>query len=90
MEYELSEKVVRRLRKIKKKDKKLAEIVEKKLKIFEINEKRPSLRLHKLTGGMKETWSISINESIRMVFYYRDQDTVIFSDIGKHEEVYKK
>ena len=89
MEYEFSEKVVRKLKIIKRKNRKLIELIQLKLKIFELDERRPSLRLHKLGGAMKDTWSISINESIRMIFYYKDKNTVIFSDIEKHEEVYK-
>lgn len=90
MKYEFSLKVVRSLKKIKKKDKKLGELIVLKLKVFEIDENRPSLRLHKLSGGMSEMWSIAINESIRMVFYYKNKDKAVFIKIGKHEDVYRK
>ncbi len=90
MEYEFSEKVYRKLKKLKRKDFGLFSLIKVKLEIFKIDEKRPSLRLHKLSGEMMESWSISINESIRMVFYYRNKDRVVFTNLGKHEEVYKR
>lgn len=74
MKYEFSEKVVRKLKIIKRKNRKLIELIQLKLKIFELDERRPSLRLHKL-GGSDEG--------------YMEYLDVIFSDIGKHEEVYK-
>ncbi len=90
MEYEFSEKVYKKLKRLKRKDYELFSLIKIKLEIFRIDEKRPSLRLHKLSGGMMESWSISINESIRMVFYYRNKRRVVFTNFGKHEEVYKR
>ncbi|PIZ63038.1 type II toxin-antitoxin system mRNA interferase toxin, RelE/StbE family, partial [Candidatus Roizmanbacteria bacterium CG_4_10_14_0_2_um_filter_39_13] len=29
------------------------------------------MRLHKLSGKLEDTWSISITRAVRMVFYYR-------------------
>ncbi|MBI2465449.1 type II toxin-antitoxin system mRNA interferase toxin, RelE/StbE family [Candidatus Shapirobacteria bacterium] len=89
MEVIFDTKVEKDLFKIAKKNKKLYDLVASKLKIFCLDKSRPSLRLHKLTGSMKESWSISINESIRMIFYYIDENTAYFVAIGKHEEVYK-
>ena len=89
MRIRLEKKVEKDLTKLVRKDKKLWEQVNCKLKIFCIDPNRNSLRLHKLIGSMANLWSISINESIRMIFYYEDENTANFVDIGKHEEVYK-
>lgn len=82
-------KLVRDLKKLKRKDSRLVDLVLKKLELFKLRQDLPSLRLHKLTGSMRNLWSISINESIRMIFYYVDENIATFIDIGKHEEVYK-
>ena len=82
-------KLVSDLKKLKRGNKRLAELILKKMELFKLKQDLPSLRLHKLTGSMRDLWSISINESIRMIFYYVDENTVNFIDIGKHEEVYK-
>lgn len=89
MEVEFEKKVIRDLRKLKKRDKKLSELVYKKLELFKLRPDLPSLRLHKLSGSKGDSWSISVNESIRMIFYYESEDIARFVDIGKHEEVYK-
>lgn len=60
--------------------------VSKKLEILLSNPKHPSLRLHKLTKD--EFWSISIDESIRVLVYFHN-DKIYIYHIGKHEEVYK-
>lgn len=81
--------LVKELSKLKKKDRRLLELAFKKIELFKLRPNHPSLRLHKLSGGKCELWSISINESIRMIFYYSSKDTMKFIDIGKHEEVYR-
>ena len=39
---------------------------------------------------MKDLWSFSVDESIRIIFYFKDKETAILVDIGKHEEVYRR
>ncbi len=89
MYIEFSDEVDKELRKLKNKNSKLAKQIEKKLALFLDNPKHPSLRIHKLTGELKELWSVSINKSVRMV-YLIVKDTAYFIDIGTHDEVYKK
>lgn len=75
---------------IYKKDKKLFSKIERQIILFETNPKHPSLRLHKLTGNLKNTWSISITKSIRMIYELKHDDLAYFVDIGTHDEVYGK
>lgn len=79
-----------KFRGLAKKNKKLFIKAQKKIEIFSLNQNYPSLRLHKLSGSMKELWSFSVDESIRIIFYYKDVETVVLVAMGKHEEVYKK
>lgn len=49
-----------------------------------------SLRLHKLRGGKKELYSVSINMQYRitMEFYITEYEIVLI-DIGTHDSVYR-
>lgn len=89
MQIKFSSDAKKELRKIRKKDSKLYKKVEKQLDLFIRNPKHPSLRIHKLTGDLKNTWSLSINKSIRMT-YVSDKKGIYFTDIGTHDQVYKK
>ena len=85
-----SPKVLKQLRKIKQKDHKLTQRIEKQIALLQENPKHHSLRLHELTGNLENTWSISITKSIRMVYKRLDGDIAYFTKIGTHEEVYEK
>ena len=73
-----------------KKDKKLANRVEKQLSLFQNNPKHPSLRLHKLTGNFENRWSISITINVRMVYLKLEENVAYFIAIGTHDQVYRK
>lgn len=89
MRIEFSPLALKELAKIKKKDKKLFQRIEKQLALFKSDSMHLSLRLHKLSGELEELWSISITRSIRMV-YILAEETAYFIDIGSHDEVYKR
>lgn len=88
MHIQLSPYVLKELKKIKKKDKKLAEKIEKQLVLFQSNPKHPSLRMHKLTGKKENAWSISITMSLRMIYKLLEENIAYFIDVGTHDEVY--
>ena len=88
MQIEFSPFVLKELKRIKRRDGKLAGKIVKQLSIFKLNQKHPSLRLHKLTSK-KDVLSVSITISIRMLYKMIDGDTAYFFDIGTHDEVYK-
>jgi addiction module RelE/StbE family toxin len=90
MKTKLSPLVQKEIISIQRKDKKLANRIEKQILLFEENPKHPSLRVHKLSGNRENMWSISITMSIRMVYLLIEDDQAIFIKIGTHEQVYKK
>lgn len=61
--------------------------VKRILKLFIDNQNHTSLRLHKLSGANMDTWSISVNRSIRITFQY-EADGIVLTNIGTHDEVY--
>jgi addiction module RelE/StbE family toxin len=87
MRIKFSPLVIKELTKIKKKDKRLGTRIQKQLQLFSVNPKHPSLRIHKLTGSMNNVWSLSVTESIRMVYRFINEDTAYFVDIGTHDQV---
>lgn len=90
MKAKFSPLVQNEIRKIQKKEKRLALRIEKQIALFEENPKHPSLRIHKLSSTINSMWSISITMSIRMVYILIDTKTALFIRIGTHDEVYKK
>lgn len=74
---------------LKKKDPRLLKQIEKQLQIFSGNPKHVSLRLHKLSGNLNSTWSISVSKSYRLVFVM-EGDEAYFFNFGTHDQVYRK
>ncbi len=89
MQIRLDAKLRKELLLINKKDPKLAKQIQKQLKLFKENPKHKSLRVHKLSGELKNMWSISITKSIRMAYLLNGEEAY-FYDIGTHDEVYRK
>ncbi len=88
MQFKFSSKAKKELRRIKNTDSNLYKRIEKHLDLFIKNPKHPSLRIHKLSGELKNVWSLSISRSIRMI-YVSDEKGIYFTDIGTHDQVYK-
>lgn len=61
-----------------------------RLELFTIDPFSPKLRTHKLSGRLKELWGFSIEQDLRVVFYFtNDKPTKsVFVDIGNHDQVY--
>lgn len=85
----LSPDFYKKLQVIRKRDNKLFKKIQKQLKLFQINPRHKSLRLHKITREVKSVWSISIDKSIRMLYIDEDEAFYFFA-IGSHDEVYKR
>ena len=62
--------------------------IQKQLVMFSHNPTHPSLRTHKLKGNLENSWSISIEANLRMLYRIDDNEIVFFA-IGTHDEVYK-
>jgi mRNA-degrading endonuclease YafQ of YafQ-DinJ toxin-antitoxin module len=59
-----------------------------KVEQFTIDPFAQSLRTHKLSGKLKELWSFSVEYDERVLFYFTEDENVVFVDIGSHDEVY--
>jgi mRNA interferase YafQ len=58
------------------------------LMLFAENPFHPSLNTHKLSGKLKDLWAFSVDGDCRIVFSFDDDNNVLLTDIGKHDEVY--
>jgi addiction module RelE/StbE family toxin len=59
-----------------------------KLEQFTVDPFDPGLKTHKLSGKLKEFWSFSVDYDERVLFYFTEDEKVVFVDIGSHDEVY--
>lgn len=90
MRAKFSPLVQKQIIRIRQKDRKLAEKIEKQITLFEKDPKHPSLRTHKLSSNINNMWSISITMSIRMIYILVEKDRALFVKIGTHDQVYRK
>ena len=89
MDLSFSTEITNELKKIKQKQPLLFKKIQKQLKIFKENIKHPSLRTHKLKGNLSQTWSISIEGNVRLIYTIKNNEAIFFK-IGNHDQVYKK
>ncbi|WP_432822499.1 type II toxin-antitoxin system RelE/ParE family toxin [Trichloromonas sp.] len=62
---------------------------EKTLKLLELNPSHPSLRLHRLSGNLRDLHSVSINLSYRITLeFLLDDGRIILVNVGSHDEIY--
>ena len=88
MKYNTLPRFEKKLIKYAKFDRDIFELIRKQIKLFENNENHPSLRVHKLHGELEGYWSLSINKSVRVI-YYVENSMAYFINIGTHNEVYR-
>ncbi|MEK7655327.1 MAG: plasmid stabilization protein [Patescibacteria group bacterium] len=87
MNYSFTLSVQKKIRKLAKRRPEFVNQFDIRLSILQRNPRHASLRLHKLEGFERQTWSISITESLRALFIYVD-DGILIVDVGTHDEVY--
>jgi mRNA-degrading endonuclease YafQ of YafQ-DinJ toxin-antitoxin module len=75
------------LNKLTKKNSLLLQEVKIALTILQDNQDNPKLKLHKLESRSTQDWSISVNQKIRIIFYYKNEK-LILTNIGTHDDVY--
>jgi addiction module RelE/StbE family toxin len=73
----------------KKKDKFIQKKALERIKIFQQDSFNFLLNNHALTGEHEGKRSFNVTGDYRIMFYHTDKNTVIFSDIGTHPELYE-
>ncbi len=84
-----TEKFMKKLTRLVRKNPSLKPKIAKTLKLIETNPFYPSLRLHQLQGKLKGKYSVSIDMSYRIILELIIKESeIILLDIGVHDEVY--
>jgi addiction module RelE/StbE family toxin len=65
----------------------MVDVVERIL-LFSNTINHPTLKLHKLSGDLKDHWSFSIQYDVRIIFRYTNDGNILFVDIGSHNQLY--
>jgi mRNA-degrading endonuclease YafQ of YafQ-DinJ toxin-antitoxin module len=87
MKIECYEKFIK-AKKIASKRPEVAFQILQKVLLFSQSPYSPSLALHKLKGRLNDVWSFSVESNLRIIIDRSDPDTVIFVNIGTHDQVY--
>ncbi len=82
---------VRLAKRIIRKDRHLADTIQDILLLLSEDAFHPSLKTHKLKGGLGGSWACSVGYDLRIVFEFIDdegREAVLLEAIGTHDEVY--
>ena len=63
----------------------IKKLAEKKEKIFRKNPFDSRLHTHKLSGRLRDFWSLSIDYSYRIIFEIGEQEVIYFHSVGDHD-----
>lgn len=74
-------------KKLEKLPKNLIKIYRKQKHIFSLNWLDSRLHTKKLAGS--EDYSFRITRNYRVIFYFYEDETVVFADIGHRKDVYE-
>ena len=88
MKIEMHKSFLNSLQKRVFQNKKLYERYKVRLMLFQFDRGDPTLKDHALTGGKLGYISFSVTGDVRVVYKMVDVDTVLFVDIGSHNQVY--
>lgn len=72
---------------------KLPRLIQKKAlkqeRLFRQNPFHPSLKTEKLEPKIKNYWSLRVDKNYRVIFRFKDSNSVFFLLIGLHDWIYK-
>ncbi len=92
MQFKFTPQLIKKISKLKRQQPKTFQKIQKQLTIFQANSRHPSLRTHKLTGQLKNSFSISIERNLRMIYYLTENKQTliaVFFALGTHDQVYR-
>lgn len=61
---------------------------QERLKLFNKQTNDPFIKSHKLAGKFQGYSAFSITGDIRVIYVQESEDTVLFIDVGTHNQVY--
>lgn len=88
MKIEFTSKFLKSYKKIVSRRPDAAISVLQKAVLFSQDPKSPSVGFHKLKGNLKDVWSFSVENDLRIIVDLKDPGKILFVDIGTHDQVY--
>lgn len=85
MEIEFSSYFIKRARRLSQEDK---IVLSERVEWFRLNPGDPRLKIHPLTGKLKDLFAFSLRRRKRVKFSFLDKNNALFVDVGSHDEVY--
>jgi len=76
---------------VKKQKKLSAKVVARllgRLELFESDFQNPTLNNHSLQDKLNGYWSINITGDLRAVYYFKTTESIVFTDIDTHSNLY--
>ncbi|HUF06858.1 MAG TPA: type II toxin-antitoxin system YafQ family toxin [Candidatus Binatia bacterium] len=84
MRLQASSRFLRRAKKLREPQ---ATMLRAALRRFAADPADPLLRVHKLKGELRDYWSFTVDDDLRVLFRW-DRDVAFLVNIGSHDEVY--
>lgn len=88
MEIQKHPQFIKQFEKRVRNNAKLVSKYKQRVNLFVQNPKNPLLKDHQLTGEQKDHRAFWITGDIRVVYFPVSNDTVLFINIGSHNQVY--
>lgn len=76
------------IRTFRKIDADLREEIVEKVDLLKDADNHTRLKVHKLTGKLKGTWSFSVNYRVWITFSKPKKNVLVLETVGTHDEVY--
>lgn len=77
----------RKMRKLIRKKPQIACLYQNAITLLLVHPAPQSLKAHKLSGQLKNTWAFSLTHDLRITFEKKGK-TIKLIDVGSHDEVY--
>lgn len=89
LSLELSPTIQKQLKKLKRKNTKAYQRFRILAKILIADPFAPKLKTHKLRGSLAGRYAFSLDQSLRVVFRFKDSATLVLIALGTHNQVYR-
>ncbi len=90
-DFDISDELKIKIRKLLKKDKKKAEIINKKIKEIILNDNITIERYKNMRYDMKELKRVHIDSHFVLTFkVHKDRNFILFEDFNHHDNIYRR
>ena len=88
VKLQFSPLIKKQIKKLKKQPKIYSKLL-LQLELFQKTYNHPKLKTHRLTGSLKHVYAFSITYQLRVIFKWKNDQTVILLSLGSHDQIYR-